>query len=48
MEKRKRRVLKAREKQAIDCCNEIFWSFYIFINLNDPTTTKINFDLTEI
>jgi hypothetical protein len=48
MEKRKRIVLKAREKQAIDYCNEIIWSLYTFINLNNPTTIKINFDLTEI
>jgi hypothetical protein len=26
MEKQKITVLKAREKQAIDCSNEIFWS----------------------
>jgi hypothetical protein len=28
MEKQKITVLKAREKQAIDCYNEIFWSLY--------------------
>jgi hypothetical protein len=29
MEKQKKTVLKARQKQAIDCTNEIFWSFYL-------------------
>jgi hypothetical protein len=26
-------VLEAREKQAIDCFNEIFWSFYLMLHL---------------
>jgi hypothetical protein len=32
MEKQKRTVLKAREKQAIDCFSEIFWSFYSMLH----------------
>jgi hypothetical protein len=52
MEKQKRTVLKARKKPAVDCSNEIFWSFYLmcisFLNLNNATTAKINFDPTEI
>jgi hypothetical protein len=49
MEKQKR---TARKKQAIDCSNEIFGSFYLmcisFLNLNNAATAKINFDPTEI
>jgi hypothetical protein len=53
MEKQKGTVLKAREKQAINCSNEIFWYFYLifhvfFFKFNNPTTAKLNFDLTEI
>jgi hypothetical protein len=33
MEKQKRTVRKAREKQAIDCSNEIFWSFYLMLHI---------------
>jgi hypothetical protein len=33
MEKQKRTVLKAREKQAIDYSNEIFWSFYLMLHV---------------
>jgi hypothetical protein len=31
--KQKRTVLKATEKQAIDCSNEIFWSFYLMLHV---------------
>jgi hypothetical protein len=52
MEKQKRVVLKAREKEAIDCSSEIFWSFYlmfhVYFKFNNPTTPKINFVLTEM
>jgi hypothetical protein len=33
MQKQRRTVLKAREKQAIDCSNEIFWSFYLMLDV---------------
>jgi hypothetical protein len=32
MEKQKRTVRKARETQAIDCSNEIFWFFYLMLH----------------
>jgi hypothetical protein len=41
-EKPKGTVLKAREKQATDCSNEIFWSFYsvlhVFLKFKRPNT----------
>jgi hypothetical protein len=33
MEKQKGTVLKAREKQAINCSNEIFWYFYLIFHV---------------
>jgi hypothetical protein len=43
MEKQ-RTVLKAREKQAIERCNEIIWSFYlmlhVFFKFNNPTSAN--------
>jgi hypothetical protein len=33
MEKQKRTVFKAREEQAIDCSNEIFWFFYLMLHV---------------
>jgi hypothetical protein len=33
MQKQRRTVLKAREKQAIDCSNVIFWSFYLMFHV---------------
>jgi hypothetical protein len=47
-----RTVFKAREKQATDRSNESFWSFYlmlhVFLKFKQPTTVRINFDLTKI
>jgi hypothetical protein len=52
MKKRKKIVVKAREKKVIDYSNEVFWFFIqccmSFLHLNNPKTAKINFDLTEI
>jgi hypothetical protein len=31
IEKQMRTVLKAREKQATDCSDEIFWSLYLIL-----------------
>jgi hypothetical protein len=31
IEKQMRTVLKAREKQATDCSDEIFWSLYLML-----------------
>jgi hypothetical protein len=33
IKKQKRTVLKAKEWQAIDCSNEIFWSFYLMLHV---------------
>jgi hypothetical protein len=45
MEKPKGTVLKAREKQATDCSNEIFWFFYsvlhVFLKFKQPNNSQI-------
>jgi hypothetical protein len=47
VEKQKITVLKAREKQAIDCSNEIFWPFYlmfhIFFKFKQPNNSQNQF-----
>jgi hypothetical protein len=50
MEKYKRTVVKARKKEAILMRFSGFsiqWCMS-FLDLNNPTTAKINFELTEI
>jgi hypothetical protein len=42
MEKQKRTVVKAREKQPIDCCNEIFWFFYLMLHVFFKFKQSIN------
>jgi hypothetical protein len=47
MEKQKGTVLKAREKQAINCSNEIFWYFYlmfhVFFKFKQPNNSQNKF-----
>jgi hypothetical protein len=47
MGKQKRTVFKAREEQAIDCSNEIFWFFYlmlhVFFKFNQPNNSQNKF-----
>jgi hypothetical protein len=47
MKKRKKIVVKAREKKAIDYSNEVFWFFYsmlrVFFTFKQPKNSQNKF-----